>query len=40
MIPQFELGTILREYHKYIETAHFNAWQKSTLFVSGQMLRA
>ena len=32
MKPRFELGTILREYHSYIETGPFNAWQRRTLF--------
>ncbi|KAA1244892.1 transposase zinc-binding domain-containing protein, partial [Aquimarina sp. RZ0] len=32
MQAQFELGDILREQHKYIETSSFTTWQKRTLF--------
>ncbi len=32
MKPQYELGKILQDYKRYIETASFNSWQKRTLF--------
>ena len=32
MIPAYELGTILRNAHSYIENGSFNGWQRRTLF--------